>query len=362
MSTALTNFKSCLPPYTVSQDKTLAWLEALHQKRDPEKAERINKFVNKFGVGVDKIKMRRSFIEDFINSDFEKNTLFSQENSFNPSLFQRSSVAQESFQNIFKELFSDVDLIPDHLFHVSCTHYESPSAAQKLILDNQWPTISTHLYHMGCYAALPAIRTANAFALQDQNITIAHSEICSLHLNADSYSPEQLVVQSLFADGAIRYNCIPKSKLDAPGLEILSLHEIMVPKTQEDMTWKLHHDRFDMTLSKNVPKYLGEYLEKFMQTLFEKAHIDYKKEKAKTIFAIHPGGPKIIDQAQELLELSDHQVSYSKEILSQRGNMSAATLPHIWELLLKHEKENTYVATVAFGPGLTMTGALLKVC
>jgi predicted naringenin-chalcone synthase len=41
--------------------------------------------------------------------------------------------------------------------------------------------------------------------------------------------------------------------------------------------------------------------------------------------------------------------------------MSSATLPHIWELTLKEEKRD-YVCTVAFGPGLTITGAMFKIC
>lgn len=361
MATYLTDFNLYQPPFKARQADTLKWLETLHQLRNPEKKERVSMFMKKFGISPDKIGSRRSFVKDFVSLNFDDNILFSHDENHNPDLTKRSQVAQESFEAATQSLFSDVLAKPKHLLHVSCTHYESPSAAQKIVLKKDWDTIVTHMYHMGCYAALPAVRTAKALSTQG-SVDILHTEICSLHLNCDSYSPEQLVVQSLFADGAIKYSCTSELDLGKrAGLEVLSMHEILVPGTSGDMTWKLHSDRFDMALSKNVPKYLGEYLPSFMENLFTKAGLSYDSEAPKALFAIHPGGPKIIDFAQEILNLRDDQVENSSRVLKERGNMSSATLPHVWKEILDLHQDKL-VATVAFGPGLTMTGALLKIC
>ena len=361
MRSFISNFQTYLPPFEIKQEQTLKWLETLHQKRDPQKEDRVSLFIKKFGVSPDKIQTRRSFIEDFTSLSFEKNELFDREREFNPNLSERSQFAQNALEEATKSIYSTATDKPDHLLHVSCTHYESPSAAQKIVLEKEWDAVVTHMYHMGCYAALPAIRTASALSSQGQ-VDILHTEICSLHLNCDSYSPEQLVVQSLFADGAIKYSCFnDRDKIQGKAFEILSQHEILVPGTETDMTWKLHQDRFDMTLSKNVPKYLGDYLQKFMEKMFHKAGLEFSSERERALFAIHPGGPKIIELAGEILNLREEQIQYSKQILNSRGNMSSATLPHIWDQILSHENDRL-VATVAFGPGLTMTGALLKIC
>ena len=44
--------------------------------------------------------------------------------------------------------------------------------------------------------------------------------------------------------------------------------------------------------------------------------------------------------------------------------MSSATIPHIWNEILEDSaiKDQTNIVSVAFGPGLTMTGVMLKVC
>jgi predicted naringenin-chalcone synthase len=80
------------------------------------------------------------------------------------------------------------------------------------------------------------------------------------------------------------------------------------------------------------------------------------------MFAIHPGGPKIIETVKEALELAENQITESQKILFERGNMSSATLPHIWQLILEKEyPPGTKVVSFAFGPGLTVFGAVFEV-
>jgi predicted naringenin-chalcone synthase len=64
---------------------------------------------------------------------------------------------------------------------------------------------------------------------------------------------------------------------------------------------------------------------------------------------------------QAALELTDHQVAASRDILFRFGNMSSATLPHIWMSLLGDDavRPGTHVVSLAFGPGLTVSAALM---
>jgi predicted naringenin-chalcone synthase len=47
-------------------------------------------------------------------------------------------------------------------------------------------------------------------------------------------------------------------------------------------------------------------------------------------------------------------------VLFERGNMSSATLPHIWAKILSEAgvRSGTPVVNLAFGPGLTVVGAI----
>ena len=81
-----------------------------------------------------------------------------------------------------------------------------------------------------------------------------------------------------------------------------------------------------------------------------------------SIFAVHPGGPKIIDAVRDKLELDEAQVAHSRAVLRDHGNMSSATLPHVWMRLAEDRAitDGALIASIAFGPGLTLAGALFE--
>ena len=83
---------------------------------------------------------------------------------------------------------------------------------------------------------------------------------------------------------------------------------------------------------------------------------------AAALFAVHPGGPRIIDRVQDLLKLTPMQVASSRAVLYENGNMSSATLLFIWKSILENSEipSGTWVVSLAFGPGLTICGGIFK--
>jgi predicted naringenin-chalcone synthase len=128
------------------------------------------------------------------------------------------------------------------------------------------------------------------------------------------------------------------------------------------MTWELSEWGFRMTLARDVPEKIAAALPGFLARMFAQADEDYESARAETLFAVHPGGPRIIDAVQGLLELSAEQTAASRALLYERGNMSSATLPHVWARVLETRtiKADTLVASLAFGPGLTIAGTLFR--
>ena len=88
----------------------------------------------------------------------------------------------------------------------------------------------------------------------------------------------------------------------------------------------------------------------------------YWGEFSRTIALPVPVKEEEIEAVQKTLELSDEQCAQSKKILFECGNMSSATLPHIWaEILADQPPRGQQVCSLAFGPGLTLFGALFEV-
>jgi predicted naringenin-chalcone synthase len=128
------------------------------------------------------------------------------------------------------------------------------------------------------------------------------------------------------------------------------------------MEWMVSDWGMKMTLSKDVPSMVGSKIREFTQRWFEKRGYDLADIQKNALFAVHPGGPKIIDQVAQHLELTDAQVRASRKLLHNRGNMSSATLPHLWETLIDDDSipSGTKIVSYAFGPGLTVCAGLME--
>jgi len=75
-------------------------------------------------------------------------------------------------------------------------------------------------------------------------------------------------------------------------------------------------------------------------------------------WAVHPGGPRILDAIGVALDLSPGALMASQVVLAEHGNMSSATILFILRDLLATTDADRCFA-MAFGPGLTAELALL---
>ncbi len=347
----LSDFEIQRPPYSYSQGMGLELLAELHKIAEkeggPSFEQHISERIAKVCCKPDKINNRNTTIT---------NEWLKERRGFG----ERNRTFQAYAEEVFKKFYPNSATPPAELIHVTCTGYFSPSAGQKMVVERGWEknTLVTHAYHMGCMAALPAIRMAlGSASLHSSRVDIVHTELCSLHLNPALHSDEQLVAQSLFADGLIKYSLFPES-CPRPSLRVLTVYEELIPGTAERMKWECEDWGLKMTLSKEIPVLIGRAIADFIQRLEEKSGVSL----GQAHYAIHPGGPKVIEMIGKKLNLTQSQLAISEKILYNFGNMSSATLPHIWEEMLRDPKipAESYIVGLAFGPGLCMAGAVLQ--
>ena len=349
---ALTDFEIIRPQIEMPQADTLNLVSETHASQlpaDDKLAASLPTLVKRFGVKPEQIS----------NRGFENLELGVE----GRTILERTKFFGERATETMMRFYPLGEIAPGHIIHVTCTGYVSPSPAQSLVNDRNWSeqTDVTHAYHMGCYAALPAIRMAEGFvAAKKQTVDIVHTEMCGLHMDRLENSPEQLVVQTLFADGNVKYSARPVSEAKT-GFRLLSIKEKIVRDSLIDMSWITGTHNMQMTLSRDVPTKIGSQLREFVKDLLQSSGLNLSTILKTAIFAVHPGGPKIIDAVKQTLELSEEQISTSREILFRYGNMSSATLPHVWQKLLADGiKSGTPVISLAFGPGLTIFGAIFE--
>jgi predicted naringenin-chalcone synthase len=242
------------------------------------------------------------------------------------------------------------------LLAVSCTGYSGPGLdvhlADDLGLGGSVQRLA--IGHMGCYAALPGLRTAAALAAASgRRALVACVELCTLHMQP-ARSREEAVWLALFGDGAAAAVVGPGGE----GPAIVGSSTMTVPGSEHRMGWLVQDDGFHMSLSPRVPALVERGVGRLVEDLLG-GHGLVAGDVAH--WAVHPGGPEIVDRVQRRLGLSDAQLAHSREVLADGGNRSSATVLFILELLLGggQVEPGQWLVALAFGTGLTLEALLL---
>jgi len=380
----LTNFSVQRPQYELRQERALQWLSELHGvaegtlkglsgSEQAAFAARYAKLIERCACGPDRIDKRGHVTPDLGSTD--QMALYDVRHfPHGQGSAARSELFAQVVNGYFEREYAAETQAPSELIHVTCTGYVAPSGAQRLVAAKGWGELThvTHAYHMGCYAAFPAILLAAGQlgvppALRPENneprADIVHTELCTLHLDPSDHSPEQCVVQSLFADGFVRYSLRePRADERVRGLELLAVSERILPDSAQSMAWSVGDFGMHMTLMRDVPDRIASALRPFVSALLAKAGVGGAEALRHAVVAVHPGGPKIIDRVGEVLELAPAQLQTSRDVLFDYGNMSSATLPHVWQRIVADDSVQpmTLVLSLAFGPGLSVCGGLFR--
>lgn len=263
-----------------------------------------------------------------------------------------------------------------HLVTVCCTGFQAPGfdldLIQGLPLD---PDVArTQVGFMGCHGALNGLRVAQAFghAIPGSRVLLCALELCSLHQQL-GWHPERVVANALFADGAAATVVAAAEPLAAgagardgagvgrgPGpaaspWRLLASGSTLLPDSADAMAWTIADHGFEMGLSPRVPALIAARLAPWLDGWLAAQGLD---RAAIGSWALHPGGPRLLEAVRDCLDLPATAIEASTAVLRECGNMSSATILFILERLRLAGAPLPCVA-LAFGPGLCVEAALL---
>ncbi|WP_433618921.1 type III polyketide synthase [Dactylosporangium sp. CA-139114] len=252
-------------------------------------------------------------------------------------------------------------LRPDEigLFAVcSCTGYATPGLDILLARDLGMADDTQRLFigHMGCYAALPGLGAVSDYvSARGRPAVLLCLELTSLHVQPPSDDPQQIVAHALFSDAAAAVVLVP----DGPGALVADIAAVTDTATADHMTWDVTDLGFRMGLSPRVPDVLSIYVADLVERLLRPRGMSARDVDA---WAVHPGGPRILDVVRDELALPESALAASRDTLAAHGNCSSPTVLLIIDALRRRAAgpPRTTVA-LAFGPGLTLYGVLLQV-
>jgi predicted naringenin-chalcone synthase len=211
---------------------------------------------------------------------------------------------------------------------------------------------------MGCFAAFNTFKVAldSLAARPDELVLLNCTEASSISMQPIP-TKEQAVVQYLFGDASA--SVLMGSAPEGEGLQFLRTHTEQLYETADMMTLRLTDEAFRMTLSPFVPFVLAENIEGFLEKLLGPMKLSHRDIRH---WGIHPGGPKIIEFLSRKLELRPEQSRASWSVLENQGNCAAAATLLVLEDILRNDQpaRGDYGVLMAFGPGLTVEGALVR--
>jgi predicted naringenin-chalcone synthase len=243
-----------------------------------------------------------------------------------------------------------------HLITVTCTGFFSPGVDFALIRGlGLAPTVErTQVGFMGCHGALNGMRVARAFceASADARVLLCAFELSSLHYHY-GWNPQTVVANALFADGAA---AAVGAGFTQPGAwRVAATGSCLIPDSETAMTWSIGDNGYEMTLSKRVPALIAKHLRPWLEGWLGRQGLLVADVAS---WAVHPGGPRILDAVAESMGLPSAALADSRAVLADCGNMSSPTVLFILDRLRGRAAPRPCVA-LAFGPGLVAEAALI---
>ncbi len=238
----------------------------------------------------------------------------------------------------------------------SCTGYVTPGLDILLARDLGLPSDARRVFvgHMGCYAAMPGLGVAADYVeLHGRPAVLLCVELPSLHVQPPTVDPQQVVAHALFSDAAAAVVLVR----GGTGHRVAEVAALTDTTTADHMTWHVTDLGFRMGLSPRVPDVLSRHVAPLVTGMLDRHGLAVGDVAS---WAVHPGGPRILDVVEQQLGLDAADLAPSRKTLADHGNCSSPTVLMILDQL-SHRAPGLDGPTVAmaFGPGLTLYAALL---
>jgi alpha-pyrone synthase len=265
---------------------------------------------------------------------------------------------------------------------VSSTGFIAPGVDTELIknLGLRPDTARVTVNFMGCAAAMNGLRVAcdHVRAYPTDKVLLVCLELSSVNaVFADEIN--DVIIHSIFSDGcaAVVIGACEQEQAIAQRKVVIQDHfSYLVKNTEDGIVLGIHDIGITCKLSRQLPEYIRNGVNPIIESFL--ASHSLTKDSI-DLWAIHPGGTKIIENAQQSLGLSDHQVAISWEILQEYGNMLSPSVLFVMERMLlrcqdaevtnglNHHRKNADATNksltglaFSFAPGVGLEGILFQ--
>ncbi|NEQ98061.1 MAG: type III polyketide synthase [Cyanothece sp. SIO2G6] len=315
--------------------------------------------------GIEQPKISRIFSNSHIKSrhlclpQFSLDSTISQESQAD-LLEKHKQVALDIGQSAIKKALEKADLNPqdiDYISVVSTTGFLCPSLSAFYIkaMGMRSDIYRIDIVGMGCNAGLNGLQPViNFCALHPESIGLLLCvEVCSAMYVIDD-TLNAAVVNSLFGDGAAAAIVSTRS---FPGLstgsKFLGFSSHIISQAIDSIRLDFQETKYSLYLDKEIPYLLGQNVKIPVDKLLRKFE---RKRRDVQHWVIHSGGRKVIDSIKYSLNITEHDVRHTVNVLQNYGNLSSASFLFSYERLLQERitQPGDSILMMTMGPGSTI--------
>jgi alpha-pyrone synthase len=218
---------------------------------------------------------------------------------------------------------------------------------------------------MGCAAAMNAIRIATSYVRSHPGLKamVVCIELCSVNaVFADDIN--EVVTHSLFGDGCAALVIGASQvheKLDPGKVVIRGNFSQLLDGAEDGIVLGVNHNGITCELSEDLPDYIYAGVDPLITDVLQDKGL--QKEDIE-LWAIHPGGPRIIEESARSLGIPAELAASSWDVLARYGNMLSVSLIFVLEMMVRQSDSTKELSTgmaFAFAPGVTVEGMLFDI-
>jgi alkylresorcinol/alkylpyrone synthase len=269
-------------------------------------------------------------------------------------------LATEAAKRALIDSRTDVSEI-DAVVVSTCTGYLCPGLTSYVTerLGLRADVLCADLVGQGCGAALPNLRTAEAFISSNRckKVLSICVEICSAAFYLDD-DPGVLISACLFGDGAGAAVLSHAPVENKRKIKWLATSSIVAPQDRELLRFETKNGLLRNILSPQVPPLASAHAETVLhQTL---RAVDLQKQEISS-WIFHAGGRDVLLALREKLKLNSEDLCWSARVLEEFGNLSSPFVYFVLKSALDGKAPSGKWWLASFGAGFSSHGALLEV-
>jgi len=248
----------------------------------------------------------------------------------------------------------------DMIIFVSSTGMATPTIDARIMNERAFreDVKRVPLWGLGCAGGGSGMARAMEYtkAYPKANVLVVCVELCGLTFQKNDHRKSNFIGTALFGDG------ISASLVMGEESTYLSSKKKTVPKMMDAssklkkdaldvMGWNINNDGFQVVFARSIPKLVSTFWKDHIESFMSVHNVTPQDI---PFFVAHPGGKKVLEAYEEVLQCSSSKFKHSYDVLKEHGNMSSATVLHVLKRWMEEEHPaGTTSVMAALGPGFS---------